>query len=121
MKFHLLLLRCCFNLFQESGASSQAVPLAVASERLGSNITEPSLSTRDALDKYQIVAQKVAMTCAFSLIFVYSVYLLIDLFAFPKWFNFVSTLLVIVIDVMFWTEKMVRNTRKCLSQTSYEM
>ncbi|KAJ7950880.1 putative CCR4-NOT transcription complex protein [Quillaja saponaria] len=34
------------------------LPSPIALERLGSTITEPSLTTRDALDKYQIVAQK---------------------------------------------------------------
>ncbi|KAF3440045.1 hypothetical protein FNV43_RR18323 [Rhamnella rubrinervis] len=43
---------------KDSGASSQAVPSPAAPERLGSSISEPSLSTRDALDKYLIVAQK---------------------------------------------------------------
>lgn len=47
---------------KESGASSPVPsPLpaaAAAAERLGSSISEPSLSTRDALDKYQIVSQK---------------------------------------------------------------
>ena len=46
---------------------------AAAAERLGSSISEPSLSTRDALDKYQIVSQKVALdfvSCLF--LFVYT-------------------------------------------------
>ncbi|XP_059434806.1 uncharacterized protein LOC132167794 isoform X1 [Corylus avellana] len=43
---------------KESGASSQLLPSPVATERLGNSISEPSLTTRDALDKYQIVAQK---------------------------------------------------------------
>ncbi|BBG97359.1 transcription regulator [Prunus dulcis] len=43
---------------QESGVSSQPLPSPAVTERLGSNISEPSLNTRDALDKYQIVAQK---------------------------------------------------------------
>ncbi|KAI4356708.1 hypothetical protein L6164_000708 [Bauhinia variegata] len=41
---------------KESGASSQPLASPVAS--IGSSISEPSLTTRDALDKYQIVAQK---------------------------------------------------------------
>ncbi|KAL5571856.1 hypothetical protein UlMin_021453 [Ulmus minor] len=44
--------------FKEPGASSQPLPSPAAAERLGSSISEPSLSTRDALDKYQIVSQK---------------------------------------------------------------
>ncbi|OWM64897.1 hypothetical protein CDL15_Pgr028614 [Punica granatum] len=36
----------------------QALPSPAASERLGNSISEPSLQPRDALDKYQIVAQK---------------------------------------------------------------
>ncbi|KAK9274352.1 hypothetical protein L1049_019166 [Liquidambar formosana] len=43
---------------KETGDSSQLLPSTFATERLGSNISEPLLSTRDALDKYQIVAQK---------------------------------------------------------------
>ncbi|XP_061369489.1 uncharacterized protein LOC133312337 [Gastrolobium bilobum] len=43
---------------KESGASSQALVSSGAVERLGSSFLEPSLTTRDALDKYQIVAQK---------------------------------------------------------------
>ncbi|XP_015889443.2 uncharacterized protein LOC107424219 isoform X1 [Ziziphus jujuba] len=43
---------------KDSGASSQALPSPAAAERLGSSTSEPSLSTRDALDKYQIIAQK---------------------------------------------------------------
>ncbi|KAI4354776.1 hypothetical protein L6164_003615 [Bauhinia variegata] len=41
---------------QETGASSQ--PLASPVANIGSSISEASLTTRDALDKYQIVAQK---------------------------------------------------------------
>ncbi|KAL0007429.1 hypothetical protein SO802_008931 [Lithocarpus litseifolius] len=43
---------------KESGASSQSLPSQVTTERLGTGISEPSLTTRDALDRYQIVAQK---------------------------------------------------------------
>ncbi|GAV69286.1 Not1 domain-containing protein/DUF3819 domain-containing protein [Cephalotus follicularis] len=43
---------------KESGASSQPLLSPGATERLGSSISEPLLSTRDALDKYQIVALK---------------------------------------------------------------
>ncbi|XWS35646.1 hypothetical protein CRYUN_Cryun20dG0014500 [Craigia yunnanensis] len=43
---------------KELGPTSQPLPSPAATERLGSSISETSLSTRDALDKYQIVAQK---------------------------------------------------------------
>ncbi|KAB1225230.1 CCR4-NOT transcription complex subunit 1 [Morella rubra] len=43
---------------KESGTASQSLPSPVGTERLGNSISEPSLTTRDALDKYQIVAQK---------------------------------------------------------------
>jgi len=44
---------------QESGTSSQPLVTSGAMERLGSSFLEPSLTTRDALDKFQVVAQKV--------------------------------------------------------------
>ncbi|KAM1157156.1 hypothetical protein FF1_027788 [Malus domestica] len=43
---------------KESGISSQPLPSSTATELLACNISEPSLNTRDALDKYQIVSQK---------------------------------------------------------------
>ncbi|KHG27375.1 CCR4-NOT transcription complex subunit 1 [Gossypium arboreum] len=43
---------------KEFGPTSQSLPSPAATERLGSSISDTSLSTRDALDKYQIVAQK---------------------------------------------------------------
>ncbi|KAL1818639.1 hypothetical protein ACET3Z_013508 [Daucus carota] len=43
---------------KESGASVQALPSTSTSERLGSSISEPSLTTGDALDKYQLVSEK---------------------------------------------------------------
>ncbi|KAK7386118.1 hypothetical protein VNO78_26091 [Psophocarpus tetragonolobus] len=43
---------------KESGSSSQPLVSSGAVERLGSSFLEPSLTTRDALDKFQIVAQK---------------------------------------------------------------
>ncbi|KAG7644767.1 CCR4-Not complex Not1 subunit [Arabidopsis thaliana x Arabidopsis arenosa] len=44
---------------KETGTSLQTLTSAATMERLGaSNITQPSLSTRDALDKCQIVTQK---------------------------------------------------------------
>lgn len=48
------------DLFKESGASSQPQASLVV-ERLGSSVSEPSFTTRDALDKYQVVAQKVVI------------------------------------------------------------
>ncbi|XP_004306964.1 PREDICTED: CCR4-NOT transcription complex subunit 1-like [Fragaria vesca subsp. vesca] len=42
---------------KESGVSSQPLPSPAVTERLG-NLSEPSLSTGAALEKYQIVAQK---------------------------------------------------------------
>ncbi|GLT84370.1 hypothetical protein SLE2022_026050 [Rubroshorea leprosula] len=42
----------------KESTASQPSSLPAATERLGSSISEASLSTRDALDKYQIVAQK---------------------------------------------------------------
>ncbi|XP_007052185.2 PREDICTED: CCR4-NOT transcription complex subunit 1 [Theobroma cacao] len=43
---------------KELGPTAQPLPSPAATDRLGSTISETSLSTRDALDKYQIVAQK---------------------------------------------------------------
>ncbi|XP_054784760.1 uncharacterized protein LOC129291440 isoform X2 [Prosopis cineraria] len=51
------------DVVKESGASSQPQASSVV-ERLGSSVSEPSLTTRDALDKYQAVAQKLeALIC----------------------------------------------------------
>ncbi|CAN6981983.1 unnamed protein product [Brassica rapa subsp. trilocularis] len=45
---------------KETGTSLQTLTSAATMERLGgSNIAQPSLSTRDALDKYHIVMQKI--------------------------------------------------------------
>uniref|UniRef100_A0A1J3EG21 CCR4-NOT transcription complex subunit 1 n=1 Tax=Noccaea caerulescens TaxID=107243 RepID=A0A1J3EG21_NOCCA len=45
---------------KETGTSLQTLTSAATMERLGgNNITQPSLSTRDALDKYEIVTQKI--------------------------------------------------------------
>ncbi|KAJ6679399.1 CCR4-NOT TRANSCRIPTION COMPLEX [Salix purpurea] len=41
---------------KESGVSSE--PTSAASERAGGSVADASLNTRDALDKYQIIAQK---------------------------------------------------------------
>ncbi|XP_050238653.1 uncharacterized protein LOC126688113 isoform X2 [Mercurialis annua] len=43
---------------KETGISLQPISSSTASDRLVSGSSDPSLSTRDALDKYQIVAQK---------------------------------------------------------------
>uniref|UniRef100_A0A2P2MSE8 CCR4-NOT transcription complex subunit 1 n=2 Tax=Rhizophora mucronata TaxID=61149 RepID=A0A2P2MSE8_RHIMU len=43
---------------KELAVSAQQLSSVNAPERLGTSISEPSLSTRDALDKYQIIAQK---------------------------------------------------------------
>ncbi|KAL9303652.1 hypothetical protein ACSQ67_020915 [Phaseolus vulgaris] len=43
---------------KESGTSSQTLVTSGAMERLGSSFLEPSLTTRDGLDKFQIVAHK---------------------------------------------------------------
>lgn len=53
------LLRCALSSYQESGVSAQSLPSTSATERLGSNISEPLLTTGDALDKYQLVSEKV--------------------------------------------------------------
>ncbi|XXG66487.1 hypothetical protein AAC387_Pa06g0046 [Persea americana] len=45
-------------LMKDSGAVVQTLPATSASERLGSGISDPSLTTGDALDKYQIVSQR---------------------------------------------------------------
>ncbi|AAC24379.1 Similar to yeast general negative regulator of transcription subunit 1 [Arabidopsis thaliana] len=48
---------------KETGTSLQTLTSAATMERLGaSNITQPSLSTRDALDKCQIVTQKAVIS-----------------------------------------------------------
>ena len=44
---------------KELGVSSE--PSSAASERAGSSVADASLNTRDALDKYQIIAQKVGL------------------------------------------------------------
>ncbi|KAK9148278.1 hypothetical protein Scep_007035 [Stephania cephalantha] len=48
---------------KEPGVGTQALPTSVT-DRLGSSISEPSLSTGDALDKYLLVAQKLEMLVA---------------------------------------------------------
>ncbi|CAK9174200.1 unnamed protein product, partial [Ilex paraguariensis] len=46
------------NVFKDAGVSVQPLPPSLASECLGSNISEPSLTTGDALDNYQIISEK---------------------------------------------------------------
>ncbi|CAK9319222.1 unnamed protein product [Citrullus colocynthis] len=43
---------------KEPGSSSQPLPTPVTTDRLATNMSEPSLSTRDALDKFQVISQK---------------------------------------------------------------
>lgn len=50
----------------------QTLTPAATMERLGgSNITQPSLSTRDALDKYHIVMQKVSKVAIYAFFYNY--------------------------------------------------
>ena len=52
---------CFLFILKETGASLQTLTSAATMERLGgNNIIQPSLSTRDALEKYHIVTQKVS-------------------------------------------------------------
>uniref|UniRef100_A0A6N2L7C3 CCR4-NOT transcription complex subunit 1 n=1 Tax=Salix viminalis TaxID=40686 RepID=A0A6N2L7C3_SALVM len=46
------------DVVKEAGVSSQPPSSSVASERVGSSVADASLNTRDVLDKYQIIAQK---------------------------------------------------------------
>lgn len=43
---------------KEPGSSSQPLPTPVTTDRLATNMSEPSLTTRDALDKFQVISQK---------------------------------------------------------------
>lgn len=47
------------SLAKESGASLQPSNATATSERVGNSISEPLLTTGDALDKYQIISEKV--------------------------------------------------------------
>ena len=52
---------CFLFIHKETGTSLQTLTPAATMERLiGNNTPQPSLSTRDALDKYHIVTQKVS-------------------------------------------------------------
>ncbi|KAL0425804.1 UNVERIFIED_CONTAM: CCR4-NOT transcription complex subunit [Sesamum radiatum] len=46
------------NSVKESGTAAQPMNSALASERPGSNVLEPLLTTGDALDKYQTISEK---------------------------------------------------------------
>ncbi|KAL6965062.1 hypothetical protein U1Q18_036119 [Sarracenia purpurea var. burkii] len=46
------------NIVKESGASSHPLPSTPATERVGSSTLEPLLTTGDALEKYQIISEK---------------------------------------------------------------
>ncbi|KAK4414642.1 CCR4-NOT transcription complex subunit [Sesamum alatum] len=46
------------NSVKESGTAAQPLNSALASERPGSNVLEPLLTTGDALDKYQAISEK---------------------------------------------------------------
>lgn len=54
--------------FKEPGTTLQSFSSTVGSMRLGNSVSEP-LATRDALDKYQIVAEKVVHIFYFLLVF----------------------------------------------------
>ncbi|KAI3444740.1 hypothetical protein Pfo_001405 [Paulownia fortunei] len=46
------------NSVKESGTVAQPINAALASERPGSNVSEPLITTGDALDKYQTISEK---------------------------------------------------------------
>jgi len=46
------------NIVKESGASSNPLPSTPTTDRLGSGTSEPLLTTGDALEKYQIISEK---------------------------------------------------------------
>lgn len=58
---------------KESGASSHPLPSTPTTDRLGSSTSEPLLTTGDALEKYQILSEKVSNSlldsCFFLLLF----------------------------------------------------
>lgn len=90
-----MLLICC----KESGASSQLLPSPVATERLGNSISEPSLTTRDALDKYQIVAQKVGNDlCCLSFLYLLPSVSFPPLFLVLRHYSILSATYVYVLD-----------------------
>ncbi|XP_038898360.1 CCR4-NOT transcription complex subunit 1 [Benincasa hispida] len=43
---------------KEPGSSSQPLPSPITTDRLATTMSEPSLTTRDALDKFQVISQK---------------------------------------------------------------
>lgn len=57
--------------WKESGASSNPLPSTPTTDRLGSGTSEPLLTTGDALEKYQIISEKVLnalLDCCFFLL-----------------------------------------------------
>ncbi|KAL0547689.1 hypothetical protein IC582_012113 [Cucumis melo] len=43
---------------KEPGSSTQPLPSPITTDRLATTMSEPSLTTRDALDKFQVISQK---------------------------------------------------------------
>lgn len=58
---------CSF--LQESATAVQQLNQTSASERLGNSVPEPLLTTGEALDKYQIVAEKVCINLSYCFLF----------------------------------------------------
>lgn len=59
---------------QESGTAAQPINATLASERTGSNVSEPLITTGDALDKYQTISEKVFfIICIFLLVYVFQI------------------------------------------------
>lgn len=59
----------CFFFLQESATSVQQLNQSSASERLGSSVPESLLTTGEALDTYQIVAEKVHINLSYVFLF----------------------------------------------------
>ena len=68
LSYYIKSLSCAsYFIHKETGTSLQTLTSAATMERLGgSNIAQPSLSTRDALDKYHIVMQKVSKVAIYA-------------------------------------------------------
>lgn len=73
------LLNCALLSNQESGATAQSSSSTSVTERLGSNILEPSSTTGDALDKYLLVSEKVIIALLLLLSFLLSLFFLYTL------------------------------------------
>ena len=69
LTFYIKSLICAsYFIHKETETSLQTLTSAATMERLGGgNIVQPSLSTRDALDKYHIVTQKVSKVAIYTL------------------------------------------------------